>query len=211
MLTLNRSPQACLSLLMGGLISGLLVLETPAMPRIGEPAPEFTVEDTHGEEISLRDLEGQIVVLEWTNHQCPFVGKHYGSGNMQALQKEADEQGVMWISIISSAPGQEGSVTAEQANELTVSREAAPNAVILDPTGEIGKLYGARATPHMFVIDEQGTLQYMGAIDSIPTAQISDIESAENYVRTALDQVMAGEPVSTPATRAYGCIIKYAS
>ncbi len=211
MLTLNRFPQAHLSLLIGGLISGLLAAETPAMPRIGEPAPDFTVEDTNGEEISLSDLEGEIVVLEWTNHECPFVGKHYSSGNMQALQQEADEQGVTWISIVSSAPGQQGYVTAAQANELTVSRDAAPDAVILDPDGELGKLYGATATPHMFVIGEQGALQYMGAIDSIPTAQIADIESAENYVRAALDQVMAGEPVSTPATRAYGCTVKYAS
>lgn len=210
MLTCNRA-QLALAPLLGGLIAGLLALETPARPRIGEPAPEFTTEDTHGDPIRLADLQGQIVVLEWTNHQCPFVGKHYGSGNMQALQQQATEEGVTWISIVSSGPGQEGHVSPDQANQLTEEREAAPSAVVLDPSGEIGKLYGARATPHMFVIDAEGILQYMGAIDSIPSAQISDIESAENYVRTALDQIQAGEAISTPATQAYGCTVRYAS
>lgn len=210
MLTFNPTRLA-LAPLLGGLISGLLALDAVAMPKIGEPAPEFTAEDTNGDPITLEDLQGQIVVLEWTNHQCPFVGKHYSSGNMQALQQQATEEGITWISIVSSAPGQQGYVTADEANRLTEERDAAPSAVVLDPSGEIGKLYGARATPHMYVIDSEGTLQYMGAIDSIPSAQISDIESAENYVRTALDQVQAGEAVSTPATQAYGCTVKYAS
>ncbi len=210
MLTFNPA-RLVLAPLLGGLIAGLLALDAVAMPKIGEPAPEFTAEDTNGDPINLEDLQGQIVVLEWTNHQCPFVGKHYSSGNMQALQQQATEEGITWISIVSSAPGQQGYITADETNRLTEERDAAPSAVILDPSGEIGKLYGARATPHMFVIDAEGTLQYMGAIDSIPSAQISDIESAENYVRTALDQVQAGEAVSTPATQAYGCTVKYAS
>lgn len=209
MMTRNTPMQLGLAAVLGGLLSNWVSPATWAMARVGEPAPEFTAEDTNGEEITLSDLQGQIVVLEWTNHECPFVGKHYSSDNMQTLQHQATEAGVTWISMISSAPGQQGYVTAEAANELTESRGAFPSAVVLDPAGEIGRLYGARATPHMFVIDPEGILQYMGAIDSIPSAQISDIDSAENYVRSALDAVMAGEPVDPAATQAYGCTVKY--
>ncbi len=199
-----------------GSVASLISLgfwESPALarPRIGEPAPDFTSETTQGETISLSDFEGQVVVLEWTNHQCPFVGKHYSSGNMQALQQDATDQEVVWLSIISSAPGQQGYIEVAQANELTESREAVPTAVILDPEGTLGTLYAARTTPHMYVVDPEGVLQYMGAIDSIPSAQITDIDQAENYVRTALDEVLAGKPVTTSTTQPYGCTVKYGS
>lgn len=197
--------------LISGFLWGMAASVSLAAPQIGQPAPDFTAEDTNGETITLSELAGQTVILEWTNHQCPFVGKHYSSGNMQTLQKETTADGVVWLSIISSAAGEQGYVTAAEANELTESRDAAPTAVILDPEGEIGQLYAARTTPHMYIIDEEGTLQYMGAIDSIPSAQISDLESAENYVRTALAALEAGEAVSPPATQPYGCTVKYKS
>ncbi|NJK63698.1 MAG: redoxin domain-containing protein [Synechococcaceae cyanobacterium SM2_3_1] len=197
--------------LISGILWGMAASVSLAAPQIGQPAPDFTAQDTNGNTITLSELAGQLVILEWTNHQCPFVGKHYSSGNMQALQKESTADGLVWLSMISSAPGEQGYVTAAEANELTESREAAPTAVILDPEGEIGQLYAARTTPHLYVIDEEGRLQYMGAIDSIPSAQISDLESAENYVRTALQELQAEEAVSTPATQPYGCSVKYKS
>jgi peroxiredoxin len=179
-------------------------------PELGKPAPTFEGVDSHGKPHALADYRGKVVVLEWTNHGCPYVGKHYGTGNMQALQKEAAEKGVVWLSVISSAPGTQGHVSPKQANELTETRDAAPAAVLLDPEGEIGQLYAAKVTPHMYVIDVQGRLVYMGAIDDKPTARYADVETATNYVRAALDDVLAGKAVSTPYSRAYGCTVKYA-
>jgi peroxiredoxin len=178
-------------------------------PRIGSMAPDFVGTDSNGKAIALKDLRGRIVVLEWSNNQCPFVGKHYRSGNMQALQKEATKQGIFWLTVLSSAPGQQGNVTAAEANELTRSRDAAPSAVILDPSGTIGRAYGARTTPHMFIIDKTGTLIYMGGIDDKPTTDLADIPTAKNYVRLALTAAMAGTPVQDPVTRPYGCSVKY--
>jgi hypothetical protein len=137
------------------------------------------------------------------------VRKHYESGNMQALQKETTAQGVVWLSIISSAPGEQGHVSAGQANELTLKRGAAPTAVLLDPQGAVGKLYGATNTPHMYVIDPAGKLVYAGAIDDRPTTRKGDLTGASNYVRAALQAVTAGQSVKTPVTRAYGCTVKY--
>ena len=176
----------------------------------GQPAPAFTATTTTGGSQSLNDLRGKIVVLEWTNHDCPYVRKHYETGNMQGLQREATGQGVTWLTIISSAPRTQGHVSPAEANELTTSRKAAPTAVLLDPTGTVGKLYGATNTPHMYVIDKAGVLVYAGAIDDRPTARRKDVEGANNYVRAALQSVMAGQPVKTPQTRAYGCTVKYA-
>jgi len=178
--------------------------------KVGSPAPAFSATATTGKTVSLADFTGKIVVLEWTNHECPYVRKHYESGNMQALQREAMGQGVTWLTIISSAPGEQGSVTASQADELTKTRDAAPTAVLLDPTGVVGKMYGATNTPHMYVIDKAGVLQYAGAIDDRPSTRKSDIPGAQNYVRAALASVAAGQPVKTPITRAYGCTVKYA-
>lgn len=180
-----------------------------AVPAVGEPAPGFTGTDTAGEAHTLADYAGKLVVLEWTNHECPYTRKHYESGNMQALQKDAAADGVVWLSVISSAPGEQGYVSADQADALTQRRDAAPSAVLLDPDGDIGRLYGAKTTPHMYVIDTSGTLVYMGAIDDQPSAY-GDPSDAQNYVRKALSAVSEGQPVQTASTRPYGCTVKYA-
>lgn len=178
-------------------------------PTIGEPAPDFTLVDSNGAEQSLSNYLGQRVVLEWTNHGCPYVGKHYGTGNMQTLQREATEAGVVWLSIISSAPGRQGYVSGEEANNLTATRGAYPTAVLFDPDGHVGHDYDARTTPGMYVIDETGILRYMGAIDDQPTARRSSVEGANNYVRLALADLDAGREVQIAETQQYGCSIKY--
>lgn len=180
-----------------------------ATPAIGEPAPDFTLVDSNGAEQSLSDYLGQRVVLEWTNHGCPYVGKHYDTGNMQSLQREATEAGVVWLSIISSAPGRQGYVSGEEANNLTAMRGAYPSAVLFDPDGHVGHAYDARTTPGMYVIDEAGILRYMGAIDDQPTARHSSVEGANNYVRQALADLDAGREVRIAETQQYGCSIKY--
>ena len=182
-----------------------------ALPEAGQPAPDFEVVDTNGDTVSLSELKGKTVVLEWTNHQCPFVVKHYGSGNMQTLQKEAVSDDVVWVSVISSGEGKQGYVDAEKANQLSAERDASPSHILLDPTGELGHLYAAKTTPHMFVINAEGNVAYMGGIDSIPTADSADIPNATNYVRTALGEIKDGKPVSTSASRPYGCSVKYKS
>jgi peroxiredoxin len=180
-----------------------------AAPKIGKPAPDFTAVDSQGIKHSLADYRGKIVILEWTNHQCPFVGKHYNTGNMQALQQYATGSGVTWLSVISSAPGTQGYVSGPEADALTAKRRAAPTAVLLDPQGVVGRLYDARTTPHMYIIDATGTLVYMGGIDDKPSTQNADVKTATNYVRVALDEVRSAKPVSTPVTRPYGCSVKY--
>jgi len=177
---------------------------------VGSPAPTFSLASSTGPTISLADQRGRIVVLEWTNHDCPYVRKHYDAGNMQAIQKEATGQGIVWLTVISSAPGTQGYVSAAQANELTKTRKASPTTVLFDPTGTVGKAYGATNTPHMYVITKDGVLVYAGAIDDKPTTRRQDVEGAQNYVRPALAAVVAGQPVKVPVTRAYGCTIKYA-
>lgn len=185
------------------------VAQANAPVRVGSPAPDFTATDSNGNTVKLSDYKGKVVVLEWTNHDCPFVRKHYNSNNMQELQTEATSQDVAWLSIISSAPGKQGYVEAEKANELTASRNASPTAVLLDPEGSVGRLYSARTTPHLFVIDREGTLQYMGAIDDTPTADKADVETATNYVQPAIASVLSGEAVATAVTQPYGCSVKY--
>lgn len=180
-----------------------------AAAKVGEPAPAFTSTNTSGATASLADYKGKLVILEWTNHDCPYVRKHYDTGNMQTLQREATGAGVVWLTIISSAPGEQGYVKPAQADELTASRKAAPTAVLLDPKGEVGKMYGATNTPHMYVVDKAGLLVYAGAIDDKPTTRRGDVSGANNYVRAALQSVSAGQPVKTPVTRAYGCTVKY--
>ena len=194
------------------LVTALVVAGTAhAQPVIGQPAPEFTATDTKGVSHSLSDFRGKTVVLEWTNHDCPYVKKHYDTGNMQALQRGATAEGVVWLTIISSAPGKQGYVTAEEADALTAERDAAPTAVLFDPEGTAGKAYGARTTPHMFVIDPEGTLVYMGGIDDRPTASKEDVEGARNYVREALTALRSGQDVPQSTSRPYGCSIKYKS
>src|SRR5262245_36390320 len=177
--------------------------------QLGKPAPDFAGKDTNGTVHALANLKGKTVVLEWTNHECPYTVKHYATGNMQALQQEAAGKGVVWLTVASSAPGKQGYVTAAQANKLTAERQAVPAAVLLDPDGRIGRLYDARTTPHMFVIDKDGKVAYMGAIDDTPTANHADVKTARNYVRDALAALAAGKPVPTTATRPYGCTVKY--
>jgi len=180
-----------------------------APAKVGEPAPGFTVNATTGSPVSLASYKGKVVVLEWTNHDCPYVRKHYETGNMQGLQREATGQGVVWLTLISSSEGTQGYVTPPQADELTTSRKAAPTAVLLDTKGVAGKLYGATNTPHMYVVDKAGMLVYAGAIDDRPTSRRADVQGANNYVKAALDAMAAGQPVKMPITRAYGCTVKY--
>lgn len=176
---------------------------------VGKVAPDFTARTSTGEEIRLSDYRGRIVVLEWTNHQCPYVRKHYQGGNMQDLQAFAKENDIVWLTIVSSAPDAQGYVTANKANALTRDREALPSHVLLDSEGAIGRSYGARVTPEMFVIRADGTVAYMGAIDDRPTWRPASLEGATNHVLPAMKAVLAGDPVETPVTRAYGCTIKY--
>ena len=187
----------------------LFVGSASAAVRVGAPAPDFSGMDTQGKTHRLADYRGKTVVLEWTNHDCPYVRKHYGAGNMQDQQREAAAQGVIWLSVISSAPGQQGHVSPAEADALTRSRNAAPHAVLLDPTGTMGRAYGAKTTPHIYIIDEAGQLVYMGGIDSLTTANPDDIARATQYVRVALQERAAGQPISTPVTRPYGCSVKY--
>lgn len=192
-------------------LTAFMLIATPAFaaPEVGQPAPGFTGTDSNGSEHSLSDFQGKTVVLEWTNHECPYVQKHYGSGNMQALQKAATDDGVIWLTIVSSAEGKQGYTTPEEANALIEEVGANATARILDPSGEIGKLYDAKTTPHMYVIDGEGTLVYAGAIDSNNSYDPATIEGATNYVQAALDSLKAGTPIEVASTTAYGCGVKY--
>ena len=197
------------SLLLGSAAVLMPTLASAASPDLGKPAPLFTAVDSNGKTWSLADLKGKVVVIETTNHECPYVRKHYNAGNMQAQQREAAAKGVLWLTSASSATGEEGHVSAEQANELTRRRNAAPAAVLLDPQSRIARAYGATVTPHMYIIDARGILVYKGGIDSIPSADTADIPKAKQYVRVGLDEVLAGRPVSDASTRPYGCSLKY--
>lgn len=194
------------------LSAGALIASTAqAAPATGAAAPAFSGVTSAGETISLADFAGKTVVLEWTNDGCPFVKKHYATppANMQTLQKSAAADDIVWISVISSAKGEQGHADAARANELTASRGAAPAHVVLDEAGTIGKLYGAKTTPHMFIITADGELAYDGAIDSKSSAKVEDIAKATNYVTAALEDIEAGRPVATPVTKPYGCSVKY--
>lgn len=194
------------------ILAGLAVLM--ALPllagRVGEPAPDFAGTDSNGKAHKLSDYRGKVVVLEWHNQGCPYTKKHYDTGNMQKLQKDWTAKGVIWLTIISSAPGEQGYVTAAQENEYLKKTNSTPTAALLDPTGVIGHLYGAKTTPHMYVINPNGRLAYEGAIDSKSTADAADIAGATNWVQAALTEIAAGRPVATPVTRPYGCSVKYA-
>ena len=188
----------------------LLVLPVAAAVRVGEAAPNFTATDSYGHQHNLAQYKGKYVVLEWHNQGCPYTKKHYDSGNMQKLQKLWTGKGVVWFTVISSAPGEQGYVDATQENDYVKRMNASPTAVLLDPTGNLGHLYGAKTTPHMFVINPQGQLIYDGAIDDKSTSDASDIPGAKNYVTAALEESMAGKPVTMAASRPYGCSVKYA-
>jgi len=178
--------------------------------RVGEAAPAFSATDTKGKTHSLSDFKGRWVVLEWHNSGCPYVRKHYDGRNMQRLQKEWTGKGVVWLTVISSAEGQQGHVTAAEADAHVARMGAAPTAVLLDPQGTVGHAYEAKTTPHMFVINPQGLLIYNGAIDDKPTTDQADLATAANHVSAALTEAMAGRAVTTPTTRPYGCGVKYA-
>ena len=197
------------TVLVGGLALCAMTATAQAAPEVGKAAPAFSGRDAGGKTVALSDYAGKTVVLEWTNHECPFVKKHYESGNMQSLQKDLTGKGAVWLTVISSAPGKQGHLSATEANALTRSRGAAPSDVILDEDGRIGMAYGATATPQMVVITPAQTVAYMGAIDSIPSAKQADIPKADNYVRAAFDAVSAGKPVEVAQTKAYGCSVKY--
>ncbi|WP_341896046.1 thioredoxin family protein [Ferrovibrio terrae] len=177
--------------------------------QVGQPAPVFTAKDSNGKTVSLADLKGKTVVLEWSNHDCPFVRKHYSGNNMQALQKKWTAQNVVWLTIVSSPVGEQGYVTPDQANKLTTDRGAAPSAVLLDPKSQIARAYGAQVTPHMYVIDKTGKLAYAGGIDDKPSTRIDDLATAKNFVDVALSELAQGKAVSTATSRPYGCTVKY--
>ena len=184
--------------------------ENGSSPKIGKAAPAFSGVSSDGEVISLGQFAGKRVILEWTNHGCPFVKKHYEGGNMQATQKVArGDEDTVWISVISSAEGKQGYVSGREANELTIARKAYPDYVLLDAKGEIGRAYDAKTTPHMFVIDENSVLQYNGAMDDKPSANLASLEGAKNYTLAALDAVKAGQKPDPAQTKPYGCSVKY--
>jgi len=178
-------------------------------PAVGTNAPDFSLTDSKGKPQSVSQYKGKYVVLEWFNPECPFVKKHYGSGNMQKLQEEFTGKGIVWLTIDSNAPGLEGHLTAEQANAKMAEWKTKQTALVLDPDGKAGRSYGAKNTPHMFVINPEGKIVYEGAIDSKASPNPADIASATNYVKVALDESLSGKTVSTANTKPYGCSVKY--
>ena len=192
-------------------VLGLLTpLSRALAARVGERAPDFTATDSNGKVHKLSEYQGKFVVLEWSNRGCPYTQKHYNSGNMQRLQQRWTGRGVIWLTVISSAPGKQGYVTASEENAYLKQVSAAPTAVLLDPTGAVGHLYEAKTTPQLFIINPQGTLIYNGAIDDRPTTDEADVKGAKNYLTAALEEATSGKPVSSPTSRPYGCSVKYA-
>lgn len=189
----------------------VLLSMTPAMAEVStnSAAPDFKLTDTMGKSHSLSDYKGKYVVLEWVNYECPFVKKHYSDGNMQGLQKSLTEEGVVWLSINSSAEGKQGYYSANEVNQIIENSKAVPTAYLLDTDGTVGKQYAAKTTPHMFVINPEGILIYQGAIDSIPSFDPADIKAADNYVMKALYEAKASQVVSNQTTQPYGCSVKY--
>ena len=181
-----------------------------AAPVVGRPAPNFSLVAANGKPVSLSDYRGKTVVLEWSNPGCPFVKKHYGSGNMQKAQATAAREGVVWLTINSSAPGKQGHMNSAGASAFIADSKARPTAYLLDPSGSAGRAYQAKTTPHMFVVNKAGTLVYAGGIDDKPTANPADIPGARNHVLAALAELKANKPVSVPTSRPYGCSVKYA-
>jgi peroxiredoxin len=198
---------AVAALALSSLPSSVGAADTP--PKVGQPAPAFSAVDLDGKTRSLSEFKGKYVVLEWHNQGCPFVKKHYESGNMQKLQQELTAKGAVWLSIISSAPGAQGYVTPEQEKQYLAEKKAAPTTVLFDPEGTVGHAYGAKTTPHMFVIDDKGVLVYAGAIDDNSSSDQADAATAKNFVRAAYDEASAGKPVTTASTAPYGCGVKY--
>ena len=180
-----------------------------AAAEVGKPAPAFTLQSCESKPVSLSDFKGKVVVLEWTNNSCPFVVKHYGTGNMQKLQADATAKGVVWLSICSSAPGKQGHAAPADALKACTERNSAATAYLIDESGDTGLAYGAKRTPEMYVINADGIVVYQGAIDDMKSADPADVVKAKNLVAAAIEETLAGKPVSTPKTEAYGCSIKY--
>lgn len=180
-----------------------------AGPQLGKPAPGFSASAQDGKPRTLAEQKGKVVVLEWYNKDCPFSRKHYDSKNMQGLQTRYGKKGVVWYTVVSSKPGKQGHLSAKDAQAVMKTEAMGSSAVLLDAKGDLGRLYGAKTTPHLFVIDSKGMLVYMGAIDDKPTADPKDIAGSRNHVAAALDETLAGKPVSTPVTTPYGCSVKY--
>jgi peroxiredoxin len=191
------------------LIPAFLPASATAAPAIGAPAPDFALPDQDGQVRRLSEFRGRTVVLEWTNHDCPYVRKHYNSGNMQSLQRDAASRGIVWLSMASSPAGEQGHVTGPEAKALTERRNAAPTAVLLDHSSQAARAYSATTTPNMFVIDTEGRLRYMGAIDSVRSTRVEDVPGAEPFLRNAMIAVRDGRPVERAVTPPYGCTIKY--
>lgn len=189
----------------------LIAAPATAEPRIGQAAPNFALTDVNGKRIALSQFRGKTVVLEWNNPECPFVKKHYDSGNMQKSQARATADGVVWLTINSSAAGKQGYMTAAAAKSLTAKQASKRTAYLLDPNGAVGKLYGAKTTPHMYVINARGTLVYAGGIDDKPSADKADIDGARNHVLAALAELKGGKRVSVTTSRPYGCNVKYST
>jgi AhpC/TSA family protein len=198
-------------LALASLALALVPWAAQAAANIDQHAPAFSGKGADGRTINLSDYKGKTVVLEWTNHDCPFVKKHYDSGNIPKLQKEAAAKGVVWLQVLSSAPGEQGQVDGPTAIKINGYRDAKPAGIVLDADGTIGKLYGAKTTPHLFIVNPEGKLVYKGGIDSIPSANPADIAKADNYVSSALTALAAGKKVANPSTQPYGCSVKYAS
>jgi hypothetical protein len=191
-------------------LATLLASPAAAQQATGAPAGNFRLTDADGKSVTLGQFKGRPVVLEWNNPGCPFVRKHYDSGNMQATQAKAKASGAVWLTINSGAPGKQGHMTGPEAGAFLAAQKAVPTAYLLDPQGRVGKGYAAKTTPHLYLIDASGKLVYQGGIDDKPTADKADIAGARNHVLAALSEVKAGKPVSVPETRPYGCSVKYA-
>lgn len=219
--TLNTFGTLALALTLGGFAAGTALAEGSEkvseatgkniveLATIDMPAPNFTLMDADGNKHSLTDFKGKTVVLEWINFDCPFVKKHYNSGNMPGIQAAFADKGVVWLSICSSAPGKQGNYSGKALTDRLAAEKWNGTAYLVDADGTVGKLYEAKTTPHMFVIDKAGVLRYMGAIDDIPSANIEDIESASNLVAASLNSILAGKAVASKATKSYGCSVKY--
>ena len=196
-----------------GLFTTSLLFTTSARAAatVGQAAPDFTLTETSGKTVKLSDFKGKHVVLEWNNPGCPFVRKHYDTANMQALQKEAGGKGIVWLAINSTATTHQDYLAPPKLSQWMTEQKASPSATLMDESGAVGKSYGARTTPHMYLVNPQGTLSYAGGIDSIPSASTADINTATNYVRVGLNEALAGKPLSKPTTQPYGCSVKYKS
>lgn len=190
-------------------LSVIIAAPASAAAVVGKPAPNFRLPDVNGKTLSLSDFRGKTVVLEWNNPECPFVKKHYGTGNMQKAQAAAARDGVVWLSINSGAPGKQGHMTGAQAKAFLGQAKARPAAYLLDPGGVVGKAYDAKTTPHMYIVNKAGNLVYAGGIDDKPTPRPADVNGARNHVLAALSEIKAGKAVSVATSRPYGCAVKY--